>query len=153
MQQDGTNYAEFLKSLQQICLSHPSVNSFIKGKYRLNSSSDVDYGVIAYTSNTINGNIDGDSNYYTLSFNLLYADRLTHDRSNIDNIHAEGISVLLEILNKINNALEYTSLGNYTINLFNEQFADSVAGAFVQLTIQIPSHISWCDYFCYESIC
>lgn len=140
------NYYEFLNTLQSICDSHPIVNSFLKNKYSLNAGHDVCYPVIAYTFNNSQRNIADNYSYRTISFNLLYADRLTHDRSNMDEIHSVGIDVLTEIENTLYSCFDYGITGS-TLNLFKEQFADSVAGAVLTINMQMPVNMGECHYF------
>jgi hypothetical protein len=48
---------------------------------------------------------------------IYYADRLTEDKKNVDNVQAEAVNVLVEILNYCKNYMD-VDFTNYTINLF-----------------------------------
>lgn len=149
------NYYEFVKMIESACLAHPLVESFLEGQYKINSIGDVCFPVIAYTLNTIteSENSGNDTLFENISFNLLYADRLTHDYSNRLEVQSTAKAVLQEIRNRLNESSYYYSFESATYNLFSGQFADLTAGCVMQLSIQLPSNLNWCDYFDYEDKC
>lgn len=137
-------YYDLVAIIKHVCLKHPAVNNFYTNRYKLNSVSDIEYAAVIFTNNSIQV---GDSET-TLSFNLLYADRLTRDRDNTLQIQSEGISVLTEIINAIRNIdfLSASTTNDITINVFYEQFADSTAGAIAQVSLVYPSNLDSCDW-------
>lgn len=143
------NYYEFIKIVERTSLSHPFVNDFHIGRYRLNSLDDVTYGAIEVTIN----NVTVTEEITTINFNMLYVDRLTETRENCAEIHSVGIDVVTEIFNALKTCLEIDSTANLVIRVFNEQFADGVAGVFTVMEFDMPSHIGACNWLPIDYSC
>lgn len=143
------NYYEFIKVVEKTCLSHPFVSNFYTGRYRLNSTDDIEYPAIVMTTN----NIAVGENITTVNFNLMYVDRLTEKRDNILLIQSVGIDTISEINNALKQCFDMDSTDNLTFNVFEEQFADNVAGVVTPVSFYMPSNIGSCFWFNPKNIC
>ena len=128
--------------VERTCLSHPLVGNFYSGRYRLNSTDDIDYSAVVYTHNSTTVG----ENTTIVAFNLLYVDRLTETRENMLEIHSAGFDAIAEIYNALRQNFDVDGKERIQINLFEEQFADNVAGAVASLTLEMPSNIGACDW-------
>lgn len=146
----GSNMYEFVKMVGRVFESHPFVNSFFEGVYKISDSDNVDYPLVALTINNISRN-ERTINY---NINLLYADRLTDNRDNKLAVQSTGTNVLLEGLNAIDWRIDSLSVTEgYSITPFTEQFADNCAGVFTTVSIESVNPIGdceWLDCSCFE---
>lgn len=140
------NYIEFIELLEQISLQHPLINNFYTGTYRLNSTDDITYPALVLTFNSINVSVT-DPTFTTFNINLLYADRLTDDRSNLHEIQSLGITVISEIIQALILYYNIQVTTNILFNPFKEQFADNTAGVVATINISIPSATGNCYWF------
>lgn len=136
------NYNEFVGMIRRITLSHPLVSNFYTDKYRLNSSDDIEYPAVVMTTNDLSVS----DNVTTISFNMLYADRLTESRENSLEVKSVGCDVLTEIYNAIRNKFDMDGRSPVRLNPFSEQFADNVAGCVATISVDMPSNIGSCDW-------
>lgn len=152
------SYMSLVRLIETISQRHPNVNSFYLNRYQLNQVDNVCYAAVVMTTNSVSVT----DNITTVSFNLLYADRLTTTRCNCLQIQTEGIRILTEIINAVRNVgkdiknLDYNyeiSTVEYTIQLFSEGFADSTAGAFASVSMSFASEIGACDWIKDIDIC
>lgn len=138
------NIYELTEDMRAICLSHPDVNNFLYGVYRIADEKDILYPLVSFTLDNVAHYND---NLISITFNLLYADRLTQDRSNEDIIQSVGTSAIFECMNafkKRGKALDVQQ--GYTVRPFTEQFADNCAGVVATITVQAPSFIGQCEW-------
>ncbi len=140
------NYYEFAESIKQISLHHPFIDGFYIGRDQLNSKEKICYPALVYTFHSISMDPLLDNYRKTVSFELLYADRLTNDRSNTGQIHSVGIDVLDELFNVLNDCYYYYLFTGYDVFLFEDQFADLTAGAAATITMDIPTNFGGCDW-------
>lgn len=138
------NTYEILKDIKAVFLSHPDVNEYMYGVYKLGDTKNIKYPIVALTKENIS-NVN--NSILSMTFNILYADRLTDSRDNMEYIEATGESVILECLNYIRNCGHKIGITDvFSIRPFTEQFADNCAGVVTTITIQFPSFIGQCDW-------
>lgn len=101
--------------------------------YRLNHLPDIKYG--SFVIETIQANNTTPSSFFTFNFRLYYVDRLTINKDNMLDAQSTGIDVLHNILVSLP---EEVDLLTSTYQVFDQKFKDDCAGAFVNVTLQIP---------------
>lgn len=99
--------------------------------YRLNSMSDVEYGVFAYTQNTHSSNILRDTITYDMT--LYFVGLADEDYSNEVEVQSEAIEVLDAILQDLYSDKDIDIVAEYSFQPFRERFLDYCAGCFVQV--------------------
>ena len=128
-----------MEKLKGVALSQPSVRTVVENDvFRLNAIPDAKYGVFAFTQGQHRANMDTD--VITFVFTLFYVDRLTEDASNEVEVQSVGVSTLTNIIHTL--ADEF-GVGAWTINTFNQRFADLCAGAYATVPIDVTF-----DYTC-----
>ena len=134
------NFIQLLKKLEAYSLSLPYVHSTNLGDIYeyLNGKPNVKYASVNIDINqsTRNDNLSSYSVY------LYYIDRLTEDKSNWIEIKTTAEQVLNSIVNyaaKIGDVDD-----GWTINYFEQQFADYCAGGYVQFNLEVPNVMGDC---------
>ena len=134
------NFIQLLKKLEAYSLSLPYVNSTNLGDIYeyLNGSPNVKYASVNIDINQSTRN----DNLITYSVYLYYIDRLVEDKSNWIEVKTTAEQVLNSIVNyaaKIGDVDD-----GWTINYFEQQFADYCAGGYVQFNLEVPNVIGEC---------
>ena len=134
------NFIQLLKKLEAYSLSLPYVNSTNLGDIYeyLNGKPNVKYASVNIDINqsTRNDNLNSYSVY------LYYVDRLVEDKSNWMEIKTTAEQVLNSI---VNYAAEIGDVDDgWTIHYFEQQFADSCAGGYVQFNLEVPNVMGDC---------
>lgn len=133
------NLAQLVERLKAVALAQPSIRTVVENDvFRLNAMASVKYGVFAFTQGQHRANIDTGVTTFTLS--LFYVDRLTEDASNEVEVQSVGIETLTNIIQTL--ADEF-GVAPWTINTFNQRFADLCAGAYATVAVDVPF-----DYTC-----
>ena len=119
----------------------PNIEYVVYGDvYELNHIQNVTYPAVVVTVGQHTSNLD--NYYFNYRLNIFYVDRLTDDKVNKIDVHANSIIFINSILKALDD--EYI-ISDYEIYNFNERFNDVCAGAYVGCRIQMP--ISECyDY-------
>lgn len=152
MKQKSYNFYEVTKVLEATSLSHPFVNNVYFNRYKLNKTNDIMYPAVVF----LHESTDISDIYTSITWNILYVDRLTNDRSNIIEIQSVGKQVITEILNTLyasgNFFLEEDANGHFhiTFNIFEEQYADNVAGVTANVNISHDSELGYCTFIDYD---
>lgn len=125
--------AQLIRLFEGIAKEQPSINMIVQQDvFRINSAPSLKYGVFAWTQGQHSGSINGMSAY---SFSLFYVDRLKEDLSNQIEIQSVGCETISNILRMLD---EYdVEVSNYTIQTFNQRFADECAGVFCNVTLSV----------------
>ena len=134
------NFIQILKKLEAYSLSLPYVNSTNLGDIYefLNGNSGVKY---ASVNIDINQSTRKD-NLISYSVYLYYVDRLVEDKSNWMEVKTTAEQVLNSI---VNYAAQIGDVDDgWTINYFEQQFADYCAGGYVQFNLEVPNIIGDC---------
>lgn len=134
------NFIQLLKKLEAYSLSLPYVNSTNLGDIYeyLNGSTNVKYASVNIDINQSTRN----DNLISYSVYLYYVDRLVEDKSNWMEVKTTAEQVLNSI---VNYAAEIGDVDDgWTINYFEQQFADYCAGGYVQFNLEVPNVMGEC---------
>lgn len=132
-------FAQFVEELTRVALRQPSIRTVVANDvFRLNALPSAKYGVFSFTQGQHRVNLDGGYVRYVMT--LFYVDRLTEDASNEIEVQSVGISTLTNIVTTLSDEF---GVGEWTINTFNQRFADLCAGAYATVPIDVPI-----DYTC-----
>ena len=134
------NFIQIMKHLEAYSLSLPYVNSTNTGDIYefLNGNPGVKYASV----NIDIINSTRNDNLISYSIYLYYVDRLTEDKSNWMEIKTTAEQVLNSI---INYAAQIGDVNDgWTINYFEQQFADYCAGGYVQFNLEVPNEMGDC---------
>lgn len=137
-----TNLKVLFGKIKQLSQSlDPNIEFVVYGDvYELNHIQDVTYPAVVVTVGQHTSNLDNYNFNYRL--NIFYVDRLTDDKVNKIDVHANAIIFINSLLKALDD--EYI-ISDYEIYNFNERFNDVCAGAYVSCRIQMP--ISECYDF------
>jgi hypothetical protein len=129
-------YIDLVNAIKDVSLKHYLVNEFAEGDiYEWLNSKQHKYPCVVLTTN----NISTGEDVNTLNANLFYVDRLTDNDDNKLKIQSLGVTVLQQIINKLDLSWDSTI---YTP--FTEKFADLCAGVYVTFNIEYEAE-SLCD--------
>lgn len=124
-------YIDLVNTIKDVSLKHYLVNEFAEGDvYEWLNSKQHKYPCVVLTTN----NISTGEDINTLNANLFYVDRLTDNDDNKLKIQSLGVTVLQQILNKLD--VPIFSWDNTTYTPFTEKFADLCAGVYVTFTVE-----------------
>ena len=137
-----TNLKVLFGKIKQLSQSiDPNIEFVVYGDvYELNHIQNVTYPAVVVTVGQHTSNLDNYNFNYRL--NIFYVDRLTDDKENKIDVHANSIAFINSLLKALDD--EYI-ISDYEIFNFNERFNDVCAGAYVGCRIQMP--ISECYDF------
>lgn len=137
-----TNLKVLFGKIKQLSQSlDPNIEYVVYGDvYELNHIQNVTYPAVVVTVGQHTSNLDNYNFNYRL--NIFYVDRLTDDKVNKIDVHANAIIFINSLLKALDD--EYI-ISDYEIFNFNERFNDVCAGAYVSCRIQMP--ISECYDF------
>ena len=137
------NLAQFIERLKGVALAQPSVRTVVENDvFRLNAMPSVDYGVFAFTQGQHRADMDRE--IITYVFSLFYVDRLTEDATNEVEVQSVGITTLTNIIHTL---ADDFGVGTWTINTFNQRFADLCAGAYATVGIDVPFDFTCSDEY------
>lgn len=135
------NFIQILRKLEAYSLSLPYVNEVNLGDIYefLNGNPNVKY---ASVNIDINNSVRNDG-LISYSVYLYYVDRLTEDKSNWMEVKTTAEQVLNSIINYAAEKIGDVNDG-WTINYFEQQFADYCAGGYVQFNLEVPNEMGAC---------
>lgn len=127
--------------IKEIAISQKTVNSVFDGDVYSNwNSSEIHYGSVNIGLESID--YQGQMCYYNYVF--YYGDRLLQDDKNVNEIYTDGVNTLQSIIN-IMNGLEFIDIEDTTYNVFQQTFADYLAGVYCRVRIMTDSPIGECS--------
>ena len=133
-----------IRTIEGLAAVQPPVASICRNDiYLLNAAKSVKYGVFAWTQGAHRVSADGST--LRLAFYLYYVDRLTDGGGNALEVQSVGVEILRNVLA----GMEARGIANEgaTIRTFTERFADECAGAYAEVTFEVPA-----AYACEEVI-
>lgn len=135
------NLYEYIK---QYALTIPIVKSYYNTSvYECWNNQEVKYGSVVFAVKSVREQ----NSIAKFDCVLYYGDRLNENKSNRDSIQSDAIGVINNIVNRLNcsNNIEYVT---YPVQstIFEQKFADELAGAYANLTIDLQSTGDCCDY-------
>lgn len=107
----------------------PYVHSAYKGNpYDIWNTGEIKYGSFCII-------IESCTKDQITTYNIIayYADRLLQDKSNLFDIQCDAERVLTSIINSLEE--EIGEIGPYTIEFFEQQFADYLAGGYARFSL------------------
>lgn len=140
------NIYELTEALNSVGISHPLVNTVLHDRYRLNDLGDIKYPALIF----IKDNIQVGIQISIANYSIIYVDRLTVERDNTIKIQSVGTQVISELLNVFYDNFDVEKTNEYfTVEYFNERYADSVAGCVSNnISFRFKSDISECYDYC-----
>lgn len=112
----------------------PNLRTFLfHDVYRLNHLPDIRYGALVVE--TESGQVSTPDNFFRFNMILYYVDRLTINKDNMLDAQSTGIDVLHDILVKLPEEIDVLTS---TYRVFDQKFKDDCAGAYVNVTLQVP---------------
>lgn len=127
---------ETIRTLETVALQQAAVRTVIENDiFKLNDLPNVKYSVFAFTQGQHTSTTDGP--FTTYRFTLFYVDRLNEDRSNQVQIQSTGERTLRNILLIL--AGQDIESSQYTIQPFNQRFADECAGVYCEVALSVPN--------------
>lgn len=135
---------ELIEDILLLAQDTDNINYANEGNiFELNSLPNIDYSVFYITQNQ-HTQYENTTRY---SFTFFYVDRLINEEESLNKlqIQSDGIQILSNIINKINETLDVEI--SYPINFqpFTEKFSDSCAGVYCTLIITVPN-LGICSY-------
>lgn len=128
----------------QIAQTIPIVHSYSnQTPYEYWNTHEVKYGSVIFAVKTVRTQ----NNIAKFDCVLYYGDRLNETGSNRDSVQSDAIGVLDSIVSRLNcsDRVEYVTYPFQT-TLFEQKFADNLAGAYTNITIDLPATGNCCDY-------
>ena len=127
---------EVIDSLNNIALSQPDVNDYIKSGniYDLNSERNAKYSVFCCTQGTHSYDFQQGDN--TFNFILYYVDRLQSDGDNKIEVQSTAIETLKNILRTFSHEND-VDIQNASFEVFTESFSSLCAGAYTTVSIMV----------------
>lgn len=138
------NIVQLYDYIGQIAQTIPIVHSYSnQTPYEYWNTHEVKYGSVIFAVKTVRTQ----NNIAKFDCVLYYGDRLNETGSNRDSVQSDAIGVLDSIVSRLNcsDRVEYVTYPFQT-TLFEQKFADNLAGAYTNITIDLPATGNCCDY-------
>ena len=134
------NIVQILNSVSKYASQLKFVNTVCKGDIydNLNGHPDIKYSVINIDIPSVSIN----ENLQVMNIYLYYCDRLAHDDANEYEIKSTSELVLTSIINYLGELGDIYD--GYQINFFKQQFADNLAGGYVQIQFETDRILGNC---------
>ena len=123
---------QITNTIKSISLAQPNIHSFVDEFIDLNSS-DAKYSAIVLQQRNHQRNND----FIQFNFYLGMGDRLTENKDNEIEVQSTAIQVIDNIVYALENHNLDCTIGSYSV--FTERFLALVAGAYTELSINIPA--------------
>lgn len=138
------NIVQLYEYIKQYALTIPIVKSYYNTSvYECWNNQEVKYGSVVFAVKSVREQ----NSIAKFDCVLYYGDRLNENKSNRDSIQSDAIGVINNIVSRLNcsNNIEYVT---YPVQstIFEQKFADELAGAYANLTIDLQSTGDCCDY-------
>lgn len=135
---------EFLNEISAIAKSNRLVNwTSIDDVYSAWQSGEIKYPAVNFSIDNIE-HIDG-SPMLMLNLIIYYGDRLLQGKSNLTEVYNDAERVLNSTINRIFELNEVGQIDNYTVELWDQQFVDYLAGGYVRLRIGLINDMGACS--------
>lgn len=130
--------------IETIADKQPNVNTIVKSGdiFDLNKKADVDYSAFCLTQQPHTETED----FRTYHFYMFYVDRLTADGTNKIAVQSTAIEVLNNVIKTLRNNDELELIGTITYNTFTQRFSSECAGAYCDISIEVPIEPCADDY-------
>lgn len=136
-----SNVVELIDIIKKIALSQNLIQSAFDGDVYTNwNSSEIKYG----SFNVGIQSISYSNNLITYTLVLYYGDRLLQDRTNANQIYADGVNALQSVINLINTASNVEIAGDIIYTPFEQTFTDYLAGVYTTIDLTTESSLGTC---------
>lgn len=127
---------EVIRAIEGVAAQQPNVRTIVRQDvFRLNARPDVNYSAFAWLQRDHSGAV-GD-NLLRFGFTFFYVDRLAADKCNEVEVQSEGMNVLMNVVAEL---AELGIMGDeWTARTFTQRFADLCAGAYLNVTLEVPA--------------
>lgn len=135
------NISSLMNKIKEIANSVKTVRSSYDGDvYTVWNTKEIKYAsfVASITS------VERTNNLRTYNLVLYYGDRLMSSGANKNSIWDDATNTIQSVINKMSDSLD-CEVGDYTIECFEQKFEDYLAGAFVNLQIEIEDELGECE--------
>lgn len=138
------NIVQLYDYIGQIAQTIPIVHSYSnQTPYEYWNTQEVKYGSVIFAVKTVRTQ----NNIAKFDCVLYYGDRLNESKSNRDSIQSDAIGVLETIVSRLNCSDRIESVTYpFQTTLFEQKFADVLAGAYTNISIDLPATGNCCDY-------
>lgn len=127
---------ETIRMMETVALGQAAIETVVENDvFRLNNMPAVKYGVFAFTQGQHSSTTE--EAFTSYRFTLFYIDRLDENRSNQIQIQSTGERTLRNILLVL--AEQGIEVGSYTLQPFNQKFADECAGVYCEVGLSVPN--------------
>lgn len=138
------NIVQLYEYLKQYALTIPIVKSYYNTSvYECWNNQNVKYGSVVFAVKSVREQ----NAIAKFDCVLYYGDRLNDNKTNRDAIQSDAIGVINNIVSRLNcsDNIEFVT---YPVQstIFEQKFADELAGAYANLTIDLQSTGDCCDY-------
>lgn len=135
------NISNLLNKIKEIASSVKTVRSSYDGDvYTLWNTKEIKYASFVVSITSV-GRLD---NLRTYNLVLYYGDRLMSDGRNKNAIWDDATNTLQSVINKMRDNLD-CEVEDYRIECFEQKFEDYLAGAFVNLIIEVEDELGECE--------
>lgn len=132
-----------MSALHSLALQTPGVRTVILNDfYRINSQPNIEYGCVGIQQ--AQHEVLADSSTIRYGFQMVYADRLTTDRSNEVDIHSDGILILGNIINALHQLTNADVYSNITYDTTVQRFIDECAVVVATFSIETAFDLGNC---------
>lgn len=130
---------EIYNTIKNYALMTQGVESATIGQvYTIWNSLHMRYGAF----NAILNYVTFADNNAELHFTFYYGDKVANDSSNVFDIQTTGFNVMRNVISHLINEYELDGFDTLQIYPFTQKFADTLAGAYCDVTIYMP--IDYC---------
>ena len=138
------NIVQLYDYIKQYALTIPIVKSYYNTSvYECWNNQNVKYGSVVFAVKSVREQ----NSIAKFDCVLYYGDRLNDNKTNRDAIQSDAIGVINNIINRLNcsDNIEFVT---YPVQstIFEQKFADELAGAYANITIDLQSTGDCCDY-------
>lgn len=127
--------------LIDVAKNQPNIRYVGEGNiYDLNNKPDIEYGVFYITKQ----GVDVYENQIAFKLALFYVDRITDKWDNQLQVQSDGIRIIKNILNTVEDIEDVEINLPISFTTFNERFCDETAGVFTTVTITADNEMGYC---------
>lgn len=119
------------------CKEIPNVGTIVLNDiYELNALQNVEYSTFCITQQKHSFDINTRMMHY--NFIIFYVDRLTEDKKDEIDVQSMGVQLLKYLVEDIEETTMIGIPSNYMFTTFTEKFQSLCAGAYVEVTFEVP---------------
>lgn len=126
---------QVITAIEAMAGAQPSVRTIVRNDiFKLSSVPDVRYGAFGWMQGTHTANAEFP--IIRWNFTFYYVDRLTDTAGNREEVQSVGVETLSNIIRALREVGIWAT--DFSLNTFNQRFADECAGVFASVTFETP---------------